>query len=70
MELKKFYTHLVVYLAMVAFLFFVDYSDGGNWWIHWVAIGWGIFVVFQGASIGILNPEWEEKKIKEMMGKK
>lgn len=50
-------------------LFFVDRADGGNWWFYWPALGWGVFIVIQGSSIGIFNPEWEDKKIKEIMDK-
>lgn len=66
-ELKGFYTHLTIYLVVMALLFFIDYSDRGNWWVHWPAIGWGLAVVIQGVSIGLFNPEWEEKKIKEII---
>jgi fatty acid desaturase len=65
--LKEFYTHLAIYLAVIALLFFIDYSDRGNWWVHWPAMGWGVAVVIQGVSIGVFSPDWEEKKIKEIM---
>jgi len=70
-ELKKFYTHLITYIVIMALLFFVDLADGGNWWVHWPAIGWGLFVLMHGISvgfgIGMFGPGWEEKKIKEIM---
>jgi len=68
-ELKKFYTHLAIYLAVMVLLFIVDYQDRGNWWVYYPAIGWGIFVVAQGVSIGIFNSGWEDKKVKELMEK-
>ncbi len=71
--LKGFYRHLTIYIAVMALLFFIDLADGGNWWFFWPAIGWGIAVVIHGVSvgfdIGMLGPEWEEKKIKEIMEK-
>lgn len=66
-ELKKFYTHLAIYLGVMVLLFVVDYQDRGNWWIQWPAVGWGIILVIQGVSIGIFNSEWEDKKVKELM---
>ncbi|MEL4304458.1 2TM domain-containing protein [Methanococcoides sp. LMO-2] len=66
-ELKKFYNHLAVYLIVMAILLFIDYSDGGNWWVHWPMIGWGIFVVIQGFSVSKFAKGWEEKKLKEIM---
>ncbi|MFC1711518.1 2TM domain-containing protein [Patescibacteria group bacterium] len=68
-ELKKFYTHLVIYLVVMILLFVIDYQDKGNWWVYYPAIGWGIVVVIQGASIGIFNSGWEDKKVKELMEK-
>jgi len=68
-NLKGFYIHLAIYLAVMVLLFYIDYSDPGNWWIQWPAIGWGIAVLIQGLSIGIFNSSWEEKKIKKIMGK-
>ena len=68
-ELKKFYNHLAVYLVIMAILFFIDYSDGGEWWVHWPIIGWGIFVVIQGISVSKIAKGWEDKKIKEIMEK-
>ena len=66
-ELKKFYNHLAVYLIVMAILLFIDYSDGGSWWVHWPMIGWGIFVVIQGFSVSKFAKGWEEKKLKEIM---
>ncbi|NPE29440.1 2TM domain-containing protein [Methanococcoides sp. SA1] len=68
-ELKKFYNHLAVYLVIMAILFFIDYSDGGSWWVHWPIIGWGIFVAIQGISVSKFAKGWEDKKIKEIMEK-
>ncbi|SES85220.1 2TM domain-containing protein [Methanococcoides vulcani] len=68
-ELKKFYNHLAVYLVIMVVLFFIDYSDGGSWWVHWPIIGWGIFVVLQGISVSKFGKGWEDKKIKEIMEK-
>ena len=68
-ELKGFYNHLVVYIAVITLLFIVDYQDGGNWWFYYPAIGWGIFVLIQGVNVSRIGMDWEEKKIKEIMKK-
>ncbi|MBZ9578715.1 2TM domain-containing protein [Patescibacteria group bacterium] len=68
-KLKRFYTHLTVYVVVIAFLFFIDWSDGGNWWFYWPAIGWGIAVAIQGASIIIFSAGWKERTIREIMEK-
>lgn len=68
-ELKGFYNHLIIYSVIMVMLFFIDYSDGGNWWVHWPIIVWGIFVVIQGISVSKIGKGWEDKKIKEIMEK-
>jgi len=70
-ELKDFYGHVVVYVGVMIILVIVDSLDkGGNWWVYWPALGWGVFVVLHGARV--LTPfsrRWEERKIKELMDK-
>jgi len=68
-ELRTFYSSLAIYVVVMIVLFIVDYSDRGNWWVYWPAMGWGIAVVLHafrvfgpGAGSG-----WEERKIKEFM---
>ncbi|WP_135611808.1 2TM domain-containing protein [Methanococcoides sp. AM1] len=68
-ELKKFYNHVIVYLVIMAILFFIDYSDRGNWWVQWPMVVWGIFVVIQGINVSKIGKNWEDKKIKEIMEK-
>ncbi|SFM28959.1 2TM domain-containing protein [Methanolobus profundi] len=68
-ELKNFYTHLVLYVVIMGLLFFIDYSDGGTWWVQWPVIGWGIFVVMHGINVSKFGTNWEDKKIKEIMEK-
>ncbi len=71
-DIRGFYHHLAVYVAVMFLFLIVDLSDGGNWWCYWPAIGWGIFVVLNAFSIrshGVLSGEWEEKKIREIMEK-
>ena len=68
-ELKRFYSHLILYLVIMGLLFFIDYSDGGNWWVQWPIIGWGIFVVIHGINVSKIGKNWEDKKIEEIMEK-
>ncbi len=68
-ELKGFYTHLAIYAVVISFLFFIDLSDGGNWWFYWPAFGWGIAVAIHGISLGKIGEDWEARKIKEIMEK-
>jgi len=66
-ELRDFYTGLVLYIVVMAVLFFVDYSDRGTWWVYWPAMGWGIAVVLHAFRVFGPGAKWEERKIKELM---
>jgi hypothetical protein len=73
-ELKSFYTHLFVYLAVNIGLFLIDViSSPERLWFYWVLIGWGIGLAIHGLNVfgtdKILGKDWEEKKIKEIMEK-
>jgi hypothetical protein len=78
-EMKGFYKHFTVYLAVNIFLLIIKSLnlEPGESFFTWntfaTAICWGIGVFFHwysvfGAEI-ILGKNWEERKIKEMMEK-
>ncbi|MFC2105145.1 2TM domain-containing protein [Candidatus Bipolaricaulota bacterium] len=67
--LREFYSSLAAYVVVMIVLFIVDYSDRGNWWVYWPAMGWGIALVLHafrvfgpGAGSG-----WEKRKIQQYM---
>ena len=71
-EIKGFYIHLGVYLIINAALFTINMiTNPDALWFYWPMIGWGVglaihFFVF--ATEGkLLGPEWEKKKIRELM---
>ncbi len=73
-DIKSFYTHLFVYIAVNAGLFLLDIvTSPGSLWFFWVLIGWGIGLAIHGLNVfgidKILGKDWEEKKIKEIMEK-
>ena len=69
-ELRDVYLHLLIYVFVNVGLFVVDAIQGGSWWVHWVAIGWGIgllshaFAVFFG---GRRLAAWEERKLEQFL---
>lgn len=65
--LREFYTGLAVYVAVMIILTIVDYSDRGNWWVYWPAMGWGIGIVLHAFRVFGPGAKWEERKIKELM---
>lgn len=71
-EIKGFYGHLLSYLVVNAFLLVVNLlTSPGYLWVRWPVLGWGIGIVIHGASVfgagRFLGPEWERRKIKEIM---
>jgi hypothetical protein len=73
-QIKGFFIHLVTYVVVIAFLFFIDVfaeDDPSNWWFYWPALGWGIAVIIHAATVygPFLGSGWEDRKIKELMDK-
>ena len=71
-ELRDFYTHLIAYVVINAFLFVLDIiGTPGKLWFYWPALGWGIAVALHAVSVFSsrrpLDKDWEEKKIAELM---
>lgn len=67
---KKFYSHLLTFLAVGVFLTFINwYTHPGHWWVQWVWLGWGIGIFFHGLRLYgkniLFSNEWEERQIKE-----
>ena len=73
-QVRGFFVHLTVYLAVNAFLFILNMiTSPDNLWFYWPLIGWGIAVLLQAVSVfgpsSRLGHRWEERKIHEYMEK-
>ena len=74
-DLKDFYSHFFVYLAVNIILIVVNLlSSPKALWFYWVTIFWGFGVMFHALDVFILKgrflgKEWEDKKIEEIMDK-
>ena len=73
-ELKAFYSHLFVYLAVNAGLFLLNIiTSPRHLWFYWPLIGWGIGLSIHGLSVfgtqRLLGKDWEDRKIREIMEK-
>ena len=73
-ELKDFYRNLLTYVGVNILLIIINLlTSPGSLWFYWVTIFWGIAIVLHASKVLIfkgkfLGKEWEEKKIKEIMG--
>lgn len=70
-EIRGFYTHFLVYLAVNIGLFLMDHFTGNVGWHMFALIGWGIGVAVHGVSVltrvGPFGPEWEQRKIQQYL---
>jgi hypothetical protein len=70
--IKGFYIHLVTYILVNSLLFLINITTSPNHlWFYWPLFGWGIGVVMHAVYIlGFgpwFGPDWEDKKIEEIM---
>lgn len=73
-EIKAFYMHLVVFIAVNIFLAVLNLmTTPHELWFYWTTLGWGIGVFFHGMKAfnysPFFNKEWEERKIKQFLDK-
>ena len=71
-EIKGFYIHLGVYVIVNAALFTINMiTSPGTLWFYWPLLGWGIGVAIHAFTLltegRLLGPEWEEKKVHEIL---
>ncbi len=71
-QLRGFYTHLSVYLAVNVGLLVINLiSSPGRLWVVWPLAGWGIAILIHGASVFLggqfLGTEWERRKVEELV---
>lgn len=72
-ELRDFYQHLGIYLAVILGLFLINILASPRvLWFLWPAIGWGVFVLYHGLCVffgGPFGQRWEERKTRQLMEK-
>jgi len=69
--IKGFYIHLAVFVMVLTGLFVVNAATAGEWWVHWVFIGWGIGLAAHAAAVYGRAPamvaSWERRKLRQLM---
>ncbi|TRO66716.1 2TM domain-containing protein [Christiangramia sabulilitoris] len=69
-EMKDFYGNLISYCVVIPFLIFINYNTYWDFqWFWFPLFGWGIGLTIHGFSVFGYGSEWEERKIRELMGK-
>jgi hypothetical protein len=69
--IKGFYIHLAVFALVLTGLLVVNLAAGGEWWVHWVVLGWGIGVLAHAIAVfgraSRMVAEWERRKLRQLM---
>ena len=74
-KLKGFYLHLAQYALTLAILLAINlWTHPQYLWVRWVALGWGMGVLFHALRVfQRLSPfgaEWEKKQVEKRLGRK
>lgn len=67
-DLKKFYSSLIVYAAVISLLAFLNWkSSSEHLWFLWVAGFWGFSLSLKAMKLFALNEKWEQKQITKIL---
>jgi transcriptional regulator with XRE-family HTH domain len=74
-KLKGFYLHLAQYVVVVTLLLGINLWTRPQYlWVGWVAMGWGIGVLFHGLRVferySPFGAQWEKKQVEKRLGRK
>ena len=73
-SIRGFYVNCSAYVGVMILLFAINVATGAVWWVQWPFLGWGVGLIIHATMvfnpIGWLGPDWEERKIREIMAKK
>ncbi len=74
-KLKGFYLHLAQYVVVLTLLLGINLWTRPQYlWVGWVAMGWGIGVLFHGLRVferySPFGAEWEKKQVEKRLGRK
>lgn len=59
--INGFYTHFIIFLAVIAGLALVNLVSGDAFWIQWVVLGWGLGIALHAFLIFVRRPQQEQK---------
>jgi transcriptional regulator with XRE-family HTH domain len=64
-DLKGFYSHVITYVLVVPFLFFINYQTTDYIWAWWPALGWGIGLLSHALQVyevfDMYGSNWEKR---------
>ncbi len=74
-KLKGFYLHLAQYVFTLSILLAINlWTHPQYLWVRWVALGWGVGVLFHGLRVferfSPFGADWEKKQVEKRLGRK
>jgi 2TM domain-containing protein len=63
--INGFYKHFLIYAAVIAVLAIINIASGDAFWIHWVALGWGLGLGLHAFIVFVRKPQ-QEAKMREL----
>jgi transcriptional regulator with XRE-family HTH domain len=74
-KLKGFYLHLAQYVIVITLLLGINlWTHPQYLWVRWVALGWGLGVLFHGFRVferfSPFGADWEKKEVEKRLGRK
>jgi biotin transporter BioY len=65
--LTGFYIHAFIFAAVIVGLVALNITSGDPWWVHWVAIGWGLGIALHATLVwgrlGERITAWQLRKV-------
>jgi fatty acid desaturase len=61
---------VATYVLVVGCLALIDWAIGGGWWVQWVALIWGVFLVLRLARVfgdAVWGGDLEERMVQREM---
>jgi hypothetical protein len=59
--INGFYTHFMIFLAVITGLAIINLVEGDKLWVQWVLLGWGVGVALHAYLVFIRKPQLEHK---------
>jgi len=57
--INGFYTHVMIFVAVIAGLAVVNLVSGDAFWIQWVVLGWGLGIALHAFLVFVRKPQRE-----------
>lgn len=67
-KLKRFYSDLLVFVVVIAFLTAINWLTSSHyWWVIWVFLGWGLSFAIRAMRLFLpfpwLGADWEKRQV-------